>query len=125
MLPPNSAAGRAGRWYSTDTTSSASGVGGEPVGRVGERAVGPALVDLLRFRAVPGGAERDVQRVEVVRPRVRHPRVRRLLLVPLHVLVPDGQYDEFFLSAAAATANRPTGLSTLSAEQFRFRFTFR
>nr|ACN31223.1 unknown [Zea mays] len=75
-------------WYSTDTTSSASGVGGEPVGRVGERAVGPALVDLLRLSAVPGGAERDVQRVEVVRPRVRHPRVRRLLLVPLHVLVP-------------------------------------
>jgi hypothetical protein len=125
MLPPNSAAGRAGRWYSTDTTSSASGVGGEPVGRVGERAVGPALVDLLRLRAVPGGAERDVQRVEVVRPRVRHLRVRRLLLVPLHVLVPDGQDDKFififyFFGSAAAT-----GISTVSAERFSFRFTFR
>jgi hypothetical protein len=92
VLPTNSAAGPGGEGGGgppPDSCTGASALGGEPVGRVGERGVGPALVDLLRLCAVPGGAERHVQRVEVVRPRVRHPPMRRFLLEPVHVLVPD------------------------------------
>jgi hypothetical protein len=49
------------------------------------------VVDQLGLAPFPGGAERDVQRVEVVGPRVRHLPVRRLLLVPIHIIMPPAQ----------------------------------
>ena len=47
------------------------------------------MVDGLCLRLVPGNAERDKQRVEMLRRRVRRLGMGRLLLVVFHVIVPD------------------------------------
>ena len=60
----------------------------ETIRGVGMVGVGPATVDQLGFGVVPRGAERDVQRVEMLRRRMRHLAIGRLLIVAVHIIVP-------------------------------------
>ena len=77
------------------------------------------MVDELRLAPFSSGAERDVQRVEVVGPRVRLLRVRRLLLVALDVLVPAA--EDSLSQASNSAAHRGTGSWLVGANVRRMR----